>query len=205
MQASGGYRIQLMLGLTELCRSRPAEAMQRVKNALAAVPGHPECQSYLADFSVLTGAADAATLIDQALKNGPDARMGYSGYSPRTLRAFLWLKAGDRAHAQPLIAAALAANHVASEGGDRSNTLSYENAALLLMGGDRAAALDALETSCNDGMKDAAFLKIDPLLAPLAGEPRFVQLVDRLNREVREMKARVDLSDLDELAKGSWQ
>jgi hypothetical protein len=111
------------------------------------------------------------------------------------------MKAGEREKAQPLIDAALADNRAAMEGGDRSNYLPYENAALQLMRGDRAAALSSLEASYNVGNNDAALLKADPLLAALAGEPRFTQLVDRMQRDVRAMRARVDLRDLDELAK----
>jgi len=116
------------------------------------------------------------------------------------MSAFLWMKSGDRARALPLIEAALAANRTAIEAGDRSQLPLYENAALQSMLGDRAAALELLEGSCNAGNKEAEFLKVDPLFAPLAHEPRFLQLVDRINRGLREMKQRVDLSDLDELA-----
>ena len=172
-----------------------------MRNAVAVLPRNGEIQAALTELAVFTGADDARTRVDGALKAGPNARSSYSGYSPRTMSAFLWMKAGEREKAQPLIDTALAENRAAMEGGDRNNYLPYENAALQLMRGDRAAALSSLEASCNVGNKDAELLKVDPLLAALAGEPRFTQLVDRMTREVREMRARIDLSDLDELTK----
>ena len=36
----------------------------------------------------------------------------------------------------------------------------------------------------------------DPLLASLAGEARFQQILDRIDREIQEMRARADLRDL---------
>lgn len=66
------------------------------------------------------------------------------------------------------------------------------------MRGDPAAALDWLEGASNARFKDADFLKVDPLIAPLANDPRFIQVVDRINRKVREMRQRVDLRELDE-------
>lgn len=197
-----GYRLQVMLAVLELRRGQAAAALQRMRSAVAAVPRADECQAELTELAVFTGAPDARERVDRALKAGPDARSSYSGYTPRTMSAFLWLKAGDRERALPLIEAALAENRAAMDGGDRSQSPSYENAALDVMRGNRAAALESLERAYAVGNRDADFMKVDPLLAPLATEPRFIQLVDRMNRDLREMRARVDLSDLDELAKG---
>jgi hypothetical protein len=44
----------------------------------------------------------------------------YSPYTPRTRRAFLYLRDGDRARAQPLIEAALGATREAVTAGDLS-------------------------------------------------------------------------------------
>jgi hypothetical protein len=52
-------------------------------------------------------------------------------------------------------------------------------------------------------LKDPDLFKLDPLIAPLANEPRFIQVVDRINRDVREMRLRVDLRELDEWARVS--
>ncbi len=39
----------------------------------------------------------------------------------------------------------------------------------------------------------------DPLLAPLAGDSRFAQIVQRIERDVQEMRSRIDLRAIDQL------
>jgi hypothetical protein len=75
-----------------------------------------------------------------------------------------------------------------------------ENAALLLMHGDRGAALDSLDAGVRAGWKDALFLERDPLLAGLRSDPRFQAIKQRIEREVAEMRTRADFSSLDEWA-----
>jgi hypothetical protein len=168
-----------------------------MRKSVAARPTNFECRAALTELTFHTGAIDATERVDQALKDGPGARFS-GGYTPRTMRAFLWMKSGNRERALPLIDAAIEENRLAIEAGDRGYSPAYENAALYLMRGDRAAALEWLERASNAGLIDAASLKLDPLIAPLGNEPRFIQIVDRINREVREMRKRVDLRELDE-------
>ena len=122
----------------------------------------------------------------------------YTPYTPRSMRAFFFMKSGQPDRAGPLIDAALAANRAAVEAGDRSFNPLMENAALQLMRGDRVAALESLDRAERAGWKDAEFLKRDPMLASLAGEPRYAEIVQRIERAVQEMRARADFSDLDE-------
>jgi hypothetical protein len=60
-----------------------------------------------------------------------------------------------------------------------------------------------MEAACNAGFRDLVLLKMDPLLAPLANEPRFIQVIDRIDRDVREMRARIDLREIDGWIKDS--
>jgi hypothetical protein len=46
--------------------------------------------------------------------------------------------------------------------------------------GDREAALDWLERAAEDRMPSIVEMKVDPRLASLAGEPRFVALARRI-------------------------
>jgi len=77
---TAGHRLQVMLAVLEQRRGEPAAALQRMRNAVAALPKNGECQAELTELAVFTGAADARDRIDQALKAGPDARSSYSGY-----------------------------------------------------------------------------------------------------------------------------
>jgi hypothetical protein len=121
----------------------------------------------------------------------------YSPYTPRTWRAFLFLRAGDRARAQPMIDPALAATREAVASGDVSYNPLMENAVLFLMQGKR---VEALEAGVRAGWKDAMFLRRNPLLAPLRDDARFDAIVQQVEREVAEMRARADFSSLDEWA-----
>ena len=198
---SGVYRLEYMLAQLELVRGQPAAALARMRQVVAARPTNRECQAILTELAVFAEAADAGDRIDQLLKDGPDAHPGFTGYTPRTMRAFLWLKAGDGERARPLIDAALETNRAAIESGDRTYYPLYENAALHQMRGERDAALDWLEKACNAGLEDPAWVKMDPLLAPLAHEPRFLKLVERMSRDVDEMRQRVDFREIDEWTK----
>lgn len=45
-------------------------------------------------------------------------------------------------------------------------------------------------------------LQRDPLLAPLVGDSRFAQLVQRIDRDVQETRSRIDLRGIDQLVSG---
>ncbi|MSU24997.1 MAG: hypothetical protein EXS32_14410, partial [Opitutus sp.] len=159
---TAGHRLQLMLAIGELRRGESAAALQRMRNAVAVLPRNAECQGMLTDLAVLTGAPDASDRIDQAMKRGPGARIGFSGYTTRTLRAFLWTKAGDRERALPLIDAALAQNRTAIEGGDRSSLPRYcgdppkSGPLVMLVCGPRRSP-DHERKTPRDGAKDPHF------------------------------------------------
>ena len=48
-------------------------------------------------------------------------------------------------------------------------------------------------------MRTLIMMQRDPLLAPLAGDPRFAQIVQRIERDVQEMRSRIDLHAIDQL------
>ncbi len=197
-----GDRIQTVLAWIEMRRGQMAAAMQRMRDAVEALPKNGELQRSFTDVAFVAGAPEVGERVDQAMKTGPGARISYSGYTPRAMRAFLWLKSGDQELAKPLIEAALAENRAAMAAGDRSAFPLYENAGLLLMQGDRAGALKSLEDAYAAGYRDADFTRVDPFLTPLATDPQMVKLLERMDANVLAMRARLDLRGLDELAKG---
>ena len=199
----GGLRLQILLSIIEFRRGQTAPAIERMRAASAIQPDNMEGQRILTEFSVLSGSPEAAAYVDRAMKRGPDGIMWWTPHTPRTFRAYLYLKDGDTARAEPLIAAAFDATRQAVAAGDRSVMPAYQNAALFTMRGNRDAALEALDQAERAGLKDALMIRIDPMLAPLRGEPRFAQIIQRLERDVQEMRQRVDFSDLDRLVNRS--
>ena len=200
-RGGGAHRFQIMLANLEFFRGQPAAALDRLRKLVAAVPKGMESRAALTELAFMTGAAEAGELVERALKAGPGANIPNVSYTPRTMRAFLWLEAGDHSQAQSLIEAAFEESRVALATGARGYLPHYENAALHLMQGNRTAALDSLEAAINTGFNDAAYLKVNRVLVPLTNEPRFLKMVERINREVSEMRSRVDLRELDELLK----
>ena len=194
-------RLQLRLAIVEWRKGDRQASLNRLRGTALAFPDSNEAQGVFTDMAVLVGAPEAADRLDREIRNGNGAGHSmYSPYTPRAWRAFLYLQDGDRARAQPLIQAALAANREGVAAGDVSFNPPMENAVLFLMQNKRSEALDALETGVRAGWKDTIFLRRDPLLAGLRDDPRFAAIVQQVEREVAQMRARADFSNLDKWA-----
>jgi hypothetical protein len=197
----GGIRLQITLAVAEWRKGDKSGALDRLRGTAAAFPKNSEPQGVFTDMAVLVDAPEAAERLDREIRDGRGAGHSmYSPYTPRTWRAFLFLRAGDRARAQPLIDAALAATREAAGSGDVSFNPPMEEAVLFLMQNKRREALDALEAGVRAGWKDAMFLRRDPLLASLREDPRFNAVVLQVERDVAAMRARADFSNLDQWA-----
>jgi TolB-like protein/Tfp pilus assembly protein PilF len=199
--AAGGVRLQLQLAVGEWSNGNMQGALDRLRRTAEAFPQNSEAQGVFTDMAVLVDAPEAAGRLDREILEGRGAGHSmYSPYTPRTWRAHLFLRAGDRARATPLIDAALAATREARASGDVSYNPPMEDAALFVMQDRRTDALDALEAGVRAGWRDVPFLRRDPLLAPLRGDPRFAAIVQQVEREVAAMRARADFSSLDDWA-----
>jgi hypothetical protein len=146
------------------------------------------------------GAADADQRLDAAVNTFPAQRGWWAPYAPRTLRAHLFMRAGQPERARPLIDAALAEIHKAVQEGDLGYDRPYEEAALQLMLGRRELAFDLFDKAIDAGAVEARFPQLDPLMADIRQEPRFIASVARIERKVAEMKQRVDFTGIEELA-----
>jgi serine/threonine-protein kinase len=200
---TGGQRMHIMLAVLEFRRGQARAAIERMRAAVAAQPDNSEGQVVLTELLVLAGSPEANERLDRAMQQGAGARSWWTTYTMRTMRAFMLITSGQGDRAQPLIDAALTASREAIAGGDRSYSPHYENAALLAMRGDRMTALDALERAEQAGFRDALLMQRDPLLASIAGEPRFAAVIQRIERDVEEMRKRVDFRELDQFISGS--
>ncbi len=197
--AQSVHRLHIWLAAAELYGGQPEAAIKRFEALVAEQPDNMEVRAAFAEVCWLTRRDCAPPQVDFFLNAFPDARLTTQGYSARTLQAYLWQQSGQDAQAQPLVVSTIAANEKAIEAGDRSFGPAYENAALSHMKGDREGALTWLEHAVDAGFSDPYAMAMDPILAPLADEPRFKQLLERLHENVRDMRTRVDFSEVDAL------
>ena len=201
LSSGDALRLQYVLAVTEWRNGHPDAALNRLRPIVKARAKNTEAQLAFADLAVIAGAPEAAEHADRMIGAGFGGAYGfYTPYTPRTGRAFLYMQAGNHAAAQPLVDAALTVNRDAIQSGDRGFAARMETAALSLMRGDRAGALEALDAGVRAGWKDALFLEHDPLLAGLRSEPRFQEIKRRIEQDVSEMRARADFRNLNEWA-----
>ncbi len=86
------------------------------------------------------------------------------------------MRASQRERARPFIDAALENLRDAVKNGDRSYVPPYEEAAALqLMLGNREVALELFDKAIDAGALEGEFPKVDPLMAGIRHEPRFVE------------------------------
>ncbi|UKE47025.1 MULTISPECIES: winged helix-turn-helix domain-containing protein [Xanthomonas translucens group] len=132
--------------------------------------------------------AEAQAALDEALGRGTD----YAGLY--LLQAELALARGDAARARQASVHALRLRaqdllRSLARGADPLNGL--DAALLLQLAGDPAAALDALRRAQAAGYRDAAYLRVSPLLAPLRAQAGFTTLLARNQADIAAQRAQV--------------
>ena len=185
---SAGYRIPLMQAVAALFRGDLTRAVALAHDTVRAEPDVTSSHHFLAEISTYAGTADAAALVDAEVERAPEGRGVMAGITPRTLRAYLYLREGRPERARPLLETVLAVNRKAQEDGDRRSW--FETAAAYALLGNREAAVGAWERVVERGFYNARVDEHQPLLAPIKDHPRFVAAMDRLRRDVAAMRAR---------------
>ena len=120
---AAGERIVRFQAILALRRGDLAGAVALARDAVRARPGDASSIHMLMEFATFADAADAEALADKALADAPDGRGVWSGYTPRTLRAYLYRRAGQPNRARPLLETALDLNRKAIDDGDRSGVV----------------------------------------------------------------------------------
>ena len=191
-----------MQAIAAMFRGDLARAVALARDSVRARPDVTSSHHMLAEIATYAGTSDAEALVDKELKQAAEARGVLHGITPQTLRAYLDIRAGRLERARPLLEAVLEVNRKAQDDGDRRSW--FETVAAHALLGDRDAAIAAWERVVGLGFPDATVDVSDPLLAPIKDDPRFVAAMDRVRRNVAAMRARADLSLLDEwIARGA--
>ena len=107
-----------------------------------------------------------------------------TAYAHTLLTAGLWERAGS------LFDESVAFNRQALAEGDERSGVPYELAAIAAVRGRTDEALDWLELAFEAGLRGIGEVEGDPMLDALRDEPRFVELVARMRRDLAVMRVR---------------
>jgi len=154
-----------------------------------------------ADLAFLTGAADLESALEPLMEKSAS---NFSGVfeSVRLRYAYALGKRGEAARAAPLVDEAERIAREKVEKGDQSPALRIELAAASVLRGDNGGALEWLSPAYDAGFRDYGTLERDPILAALAGDARFREILDRMRKDVAAQRARArdrGLLDVDAL------
>jgi len=197
-------RLVMLRAILAFRRGDAPGGLALARDAARLTPNYAGSRSVLAEAATHAGAADAEMLVDALLKESYSGRGWWSAYTPRTLRAFLHLRAGQPDRARPLLETVLDLNRKEIEDGDHSDKPWAENVAAHALLGDREAAIAAFERAVDLNYYEAKVDVYDALLASLKDDPRFVAGLTRVRRRIAEMRARTDLTVIDEwIARGA--
>jgi eukaryotic-like serine/threonine-protein kinase len=181
-------RVQMMFGLVELLDGRSADGWQRLEAAHATWPANAEVAMVRADVAALTGRADAAEAFE-SLMHVPEM-WWVLPQSVRLRVAYYAARRGDQARAAELLNEAERAARARLDGGDESSLPRFELAGVAAIRGERETALEWLSRAFDAGDRDAVWLERNPVLAPLAADPRFTALLERMRADTAAQLAR---------------
>jgi tetratricopeptide (TPR) repeat protein len=189
-------RIQLQLGSLEFLGGQAPAALERIRRTVAADPGNQEGNVALAEMLVLTGSAEALPAVEALFRQGPEGRtLNMLSESFRTLYGYLLTKQGDSRQAQQLLDESLALAQRRLADGSELPELRMEIAAIHTLRGNKPEALKWVEEAYGAGWRLYRETDRDPLLADLHNEPGFRDLLKRMERDVAEMRRRIDVND----------
>ena len=117
-------------------------------------------------------------------------------YRVKLAHAYHLQHAGSISEAAKIFDEIAAANRKALLAGADWPIVFMENAAVHALRGQSPAVLDELDRAYAAGWRDGRTLAVDPLFTSVRAEPRFRQLLSRIEADVAAMRARADYSGL---------
>ena len=189
-------RLQILLASLDLRRGRGADALERMRRTVDAVPNDQEALLERAQIATLVGSPDAERYTQPLLADAADAVSDLTRHSLKVLHAFQLHTSGNKAPAETAMDAILAANRTALAGGSDWPMPAMENATVHALRGDVNGALDWIERAYAAGWRDPRMSRLMPMWASLRGNARFDRIVKRMEDDVPAMRARADYSGL---------
>ena len=184
-------RIHILWTWLDAVRGRDESAVQRARQLLERFPPNDFQASFTAaEILYLVRAEDAASVLERLYRAAPDVRLFLTGRTLRTTYSHTLLTAGLGERAESLFDESVTFNRQALAEGDESYAIPYELAAIAAVRGSTDEALDWLERAYEAGLRHTVAVERDPMLDALREEPRLVELVARMHRDVAGMRAR---------------
>jgi len=187
-------RLQVLLAFLDLRRGRPQAAVDRIGATVERTPGNIEGLIARAEIETFAGPPDAPDHVASLVERAADALFHTAPYPAKLAHAYHLHRRGASADARKILDQVLATNRRAlADGADWSN-LFMQNAAVYALQGQGSSALDELDRAYAAGWRDGRTLAIDPFFTSVRSEPRFTQLLSRIESDVAAMRARADYS-----------
>jgi TolB-like protein/Tfp pilus assembly protein PilF len=189
-------RLQILLSFLDLRRGRAAAALERIRRTVDSAPTDVEALLTRLEVAAIAGSADTQRFAEPLLAESADAPTQMIWHSVKLLYAYELHKQGHKARASELMDQVLAASEAAIKGGADWLYPRIQIATVHAIRGDVSTALDWVERAYQAGWKDPRIARMLPMWASLRREPRFEQLVARMEADVAAMRARADYSGL---------
>jgi TolB-like protein len=197
-RAPAEARVQMMLGMLELYEGSGDKALSRSKAIAEREPKNTEMSFHRADIAYVTDSPDLESLLAPLAERSPTNRL-WTAESVRLRYAYALQKRGESARSKALATEAERYARERIAAGDDTPVQRVELAAALALRSDADGALEWLERSFEAGYRDYGFLERDPIFSPLASDARFVNVLDRMRRDVAAQRERARTRGLLEL------
>jgi TolB-like protein/Tfp pilus assembly protein PilF/tRNA A-37 threonylcarbamoyl transferase component Bud32 len=189
-------RLQTLLVFLDLRRGQPRAAEERIRAAADKTPNNIETLLTRAEIETFAGAREAADHVAELMARAADGMLHNAPYPVKLAHAYHLHRSGAKDDAGRILDTILTTNRRAIADGADWPMVFVQNAAVAALRGQAATALDELERGYAAGWRDGRTLAIDPFFATIRTEPRFVQLLSRIQSDVAAMRARADYAGL---------
>ena len=189
-------RLQFLLSYLDLRRGRGEAALERIRRTVDSAPTNVEALVTRLEVAAITGAPDVRRLAEPLLAESADAPTELIWHSVKLLDAYQLHKEGQTARASALMDQVQDASEEAIRSGADWAFPRLQLATVHAIRGDVPTALDWLERAYQAGWTDPRTARMLPMWMPLRNNPRFEQLVARMEADVAAMRARADYSGL---------
>jgi len=196
MRFPSASRLQFLLSYLDLRRGRTDAALDRAQRTVDRAPNNVEALLTRLEVAAIVGSSDTRRFAESLMAESADAPTEQIWHSVKLLYAYELHKQGQKARASELMDQVLAADEEAIRSGADWLVPRIQNATVYAIRGDATTALDWLERAYQAGWKHPRLARMLPMWEPLRGNPRFEQLVARMEADLAAMRAKADYSGL---------